>query len=66
MANPNLLVSGILSAVANPGFTRLFGKSSPANFVELNQTGYNTGHRTLPAQSPGRLSHSIRKSIRIE
>lgn len=36
MLNP-LLVSGILSPVANPGFTRLIATDSPGKFVELNQ-----------------------------
>jgi hypothetical protein len=36
MTNP-ILVSGISSAVANPGYARLFGTGSVNNFVELNQ-----------------------------
>jgi hypothetical protein len=49
---PNsLLVSGILSPVANPGFTRLMGKDSQANFVELNQVDI------IPGTGPFQPNH---------
>lgn len=59
MPNP-LLVSGILSPVANPGFTRLIGKDSPGEFVELNQLDI------IPGTGPFQPNHMADFPIAFE
>jgi hypothetical protein len=59
MPNP-LLVSGILSPVANPGFTRLIGKDSPGEFVELNQLDI------IPGTGPFQANHMADFPIAFE